>query len=307
MILPLVAELLSRVGRRPAVEVCLDALRRGPGEVGLAGLTDPAKTIVAAFTAASLSRPVVLLVDSNRRAEELLEPLRYFFQAFARRPASRVAFLPSQEVSPWEGRSPHAEISEARASALWRIALGEADIVVAPVEAAIMRLRDRSFYEGLASQLERDQEVPQNEFLDHLTSVGYERRETVESPGQFAVRGGIVDVFSPESIVPVRLEFFGDTLESLREFDPNSQRSLRPLERATLLPLTDYPRHNEILDRFSERSTTGREDEGMPAAFYAGWEFHPALLEEANRACSNSCRTRPCSKMSRKRCAAHWI
>jgi len=101
MILPLVAELLSRVGRRPAVEVCLDALRRGPREVRLAGLTDAAKTIVAAFTAASLSRPVLLLVDSNRRAEELLEPLRYFFQAFARRPASRVAFLPSQEVSPW--------------------------------------------------------------------------------------------------------------------------------------------------------------------------------------------------------------
>ena len=281
MILPLVAELLSRVGRRPAVEVCIDALRRGPGEVRLAGLTDPAKTIIAAFTAASLSRPVVLLVDSNRRAEDLLEPIQYFFQAFARRPASRVVFLPSQEVSPWEGRSPHAEISEARASALWRIASGEADVVIAPVESAIMRLRDRSFLEGLASQLERDQEIPQNEFLNHLTSVGYERRETVESPGQFAVRGGIVDVFSPESNAPVRLEFFGDTLESLREFDPNSQRSLRPLERATLLPLTDYPRRNELLERFRERSATGREDDGVPAGFYPGWEFHPALLEEA--------------------------
>ncbi len=281
MILPLVAELLSRVGRRPAVEVCLDALRRGAGEVRLAGLTDPAKTIIAAFTAASLSRPVLLLLDSNRRAEGLLEPIQYFFQAFARRPASRVVFLPSQEVSPWEGRSPHAEISEARASALWRIALGEADVVVAPVEAAIMRLRDRGFLEGLASQLERDQEIPQNEFLNHLTSVGYERRETVESPGQFAVRGGIVDVFSPESNGPVRLEFFGDTLESLREFDPNSQRSLRPLERATLLPLTDYPRRNELLERFRERSATGREDDGMPAGFYPGWEFHPALLDEA--------------------------
>ncbi|MGA8266804.1 MAG: transcription-repair coupling factor [Candidatus Acidiferrales bacterium] len=274
------AELLGRVGRRPAVEVCLDAVRRGPGEVRLAGLTDPAKTIVAAFAAASLVRPVILLVESNRRAEELLEPIRYFFQAFARKPASRVAFLPSQEVSPWEGRSPHAEISEARASALWRIALGEADIVLAPVEAAIMRLRERSVYEGLASQLEREQEIPQHEFLEHLTSVGYERRETVESPGQFAIRGGIVDVFSPESNAPVRLEFFGDTLESLREFDPNSQRSMRPLERATLLPLTDYPRRNELLERFRERTVTGREDEGMPAAFYPGWEFHPALLEE---------------------------
>jgi transcription-repair coupling factor (superfamily II helicase) len=281
MILPLVAELLSRVGRRPAVEACLDALRRGPGEVRLAGLTDPAKSIVAAFAAASLARPVVILVASNRRAEELLEPVRYFFQAFARRPASRVAQLPAQEVSPYEGRSPHAEISEARASALWRIAAGEADIVIAPVESALLRLRDRSFYESLGSQLARDLDVPQVEFLNHLTSVGYERQEVVEAPGQFTMRGGIVDVFSPESNAPVRLDFFGDTLESLREFDPNTQRSTRPLERVTLLPLTDYPRRSELLDRFRDKQEAGRPDGGQPAGFYPGWEFHPALVEDA--------------------------
>ncbi len=281
MILPLVAELLSRVGRRPAVEACLDALRRGPGEVRLAGLTDPAKSIVAAFTAASLARPVVILVESNRRAEEFLEPVRYFFQAFARKPSSRVAVLPSQEVSPYEGRSPHAEISEARAWALWRIAAGEADIIVAPVESAIVRLRDSGFYQGLASQLARDQDLPQDDFLNHLASVGYERSETVEAPGQFSVRGGIVDVFSPETNAPVRLEFFGDTLESLREFDPNTQRSMRPLERVTLLPLTDYPRLTGLLERFQETPGSGRPDEGLPAGFYPGWEFHPATVEDA--------------------------
>ncbi|MGA8074746.1 MAG: DEAD/DEAH box helicase, partial [Candidatus Acidiferrales bacterium] len=281
MILPLVAELLSRVGRHPAVEASLDDLRRGSGESSLAGLTDPAKGLVTAICAASLVRPVFLVVASNRRGEELLEPIRYFFEAFTRKARSRVAILPAHDVLPYEGRSPHPEISEKRAYALWSLAAGEADIVVAPVSAAMQRMRDSEFYAGLASRLERGLDFPQAGLIAHLVSVGYEKQETVESPGQFALRGGIVDVFSPETAAPVRLEFFGDTLESLREFDANTQRSLRPLERLTLLPLTDYPRRVELLERLQAPGVTGREDEGVPAAFYPGWEFHPALLGDA--------------------------
>ena len=145
----------------------------------------------------------------------------------------------------------------------------------------MQRMRDSEFYAGLASRLERGLDFPQAGLIAHLVSVGYEKQETVESPGQFALRGGIVDVFSPETAAPVRLEFFGDTLESLREFDANTQRSLRPLERLTLLPLTDYPRRVELLERLQAPGVTGREDEGVPAAFYPGWEFHPALLGDA--------------------------
>jgi transcription-repair coupling factor (superfamily II helicase) len=281
MILPLVAELLGRVARHPAVEVSLDDLRRGGGESTLAGLTDPAKALLTAICAASLVRPVLLLVESNRRGEELLDPIRYFFEALTRKPHSRVAFLPAHDVLPYESRSPHAEISEKRAYALSSLAASEVDIVVAPVIAALQRMREAEFYSGLAWHLQRDQDFPQPALITHLASVGYEKQETVESPGQFAVRGGIVDVFSPESPAPVRLEFFGDTLESLREFDANTQRSLRPLERLTLLPLTDYPRRAELLERLQSPSTTGREDEAAPAAFYPGWEFHPALLSDA--------------------------
>jgi len=281
MILPLVAELLSRVGRHPAVEASLDDLRRGGSESSLAGLTDPAKGLVTAICAASLVRPVFLVVASNRRGEELLEPIRYFFEALTRKARSRVAILPAHDVLPYEGRSPHPEISEKRAYALWSLAAGEADIVVVPVSAALQRMRESEFYAGLASQLGRGLDFPQSGLIAHLVSVGYEKQETVESPGQFAVRGGIVDVFSPETVAPVRLEFFGDTLESLREFDANTQRSLRPLERLTLLPLTDYPRRSELLERLQAPGVTGRDDEGVPAAFYPGWEFHPALLGDA--------------------------
>ncbi len=87
---------------------------------------------------------------SNRRGEELLEPIRYFFEALTRKARSRVAMLPAHDVLPYEGRSPHPEISEERAYALWSIAAGEADIVVAPVSAAMQRMRDANFTRALA-------------------------------------------------------------------------------------------------------------------------------------------------------------
>src|SRR6202043_3079189 len=78
------------------------------------------------------------------------------------------------------------------------------------------------------------------DLITHVGSVGYTRTEMVEMPGQFAVRGGIVDVFSPESPRPVRIELLGDTVESVREFDPRTQRSIAPVVRTTLLPLTEW-------------------------------------------------------------------
>ncbi|MFZ0414184.1 MAG: transcription-repair coupling factor, partial [Candidatus Acidiferrales bacterium] len=154
----------------------------------------------------------------------------------------------------------------------------EADVVIAPVNAAVLRLRGAEFYRNLALTLARDEDVPREEFLAHLASVGYEAAETVEMPGQFAVRGGIMDVFPPEAQRPVRLELLGDTLESIRQFDPDTQRSTNSLERITLLPLTDYPRSSEQLERLRELVVAGHAGsaaEGSEPAtgFFPGWEF----------------------------------
>ena len=120
MILPLVSELLARVARRPVVEEAFEALRRTGGEVRLAGLTDSAKALLAPLAFAELGRATVLLVETNQRAEAMLEPVRYFYRAITGKPGRRVAHLPAHEVLPYENRSPHAEISEDRAVALWR-------------------------------------------------------------------------------------------------------------------------------------------------------------------------------------------
>ncbi len=249
MLLPSVSETLASVSRHPALEAAISALRRGVAqkvaqEVAhehLAGLTDTAKALVAAHVAAELRRPVVVIVTSGARAEALAASLEFFYKALAGQEATEVAVFPALDALPWQEVSSHAEILETRAVTLWRYTSGLARVVVAPIAAARMRLADAAAYSAQARTLARDQEVSLEEFVAHLRRVGYESHDMVEMPGQFTIRGGIVDVFPAEAERPVRLELFGDSVESLREFDPNTQRSVRPIERVTLPPLLEQP------------------------------------------------------------------
>src|SRR6202035_4005957 len=118
-----------------------------------------------------------------------------------------------------------------------------------------MRLADAASYAAQARTLARDEEVSIDEFVAHLRRVVYESHDMLEMPGQFTVRGGIVDIFPAEAERPVRLELFGDSVESLREFDPNTQRSVRPIERVTLPPLLEQPANGS---RTPDGNSTGK-------------------------------------------------
>jgi transcription-repair coupling factor (superfamily II helicase) len=239
MIFPVVRERLEPVLSHPSVHGALAELHAGGNHVSLSGLHDVAKALVAAYLTRELRRPAFFVTDSNRRAESLADTLRFFFGIFPG-PAGGIATLPAFDTLPWESQSPHADILERRAATLFRLADGQISLVIAPVVAALWRYQDPVTYLSLARTLTKDAEVPHEELITHLGSVGYTRTEMVELPGQFAVRGGIVDVFSPEAVRPVRIELLGDTVESVREFDPRTQRSISPVGRATLLPLTEW-------------------------------------------------------------------
>jgi transcription-repair coupling factor (superfamily II helicase) len=284
MILPLVSELLSRVARLGVIDDAVESLRRGRSGRSISGLTDSAKALLAPIVCTELGRPTVLLVESPQRAEELVDPVRWFFRALTDRPGRRVAHLPAHDVLPYEGRSPHAEISEARAVSLWRFASGEVDLLIAPIQAALWRLKSREFYQRLALSIARDQSIPYTDLTDYLAGAGYEKRTTCEMPGEYAVRGGIIDIFSPEALQPIRVELLGDTIESIRAFDANTQRSTNPVERATLLPLSEFVLGAETLarQRVAAGSESGREDEGLPAGYYSGWEFREIPREQRN-------------------------
>ena len=239
MILPAVRERLEAVLRHAALDGALGELRTGAKHVSLSGLHDVAKALVAAYLTHELRRPAFFITDSNRRAEVLTETLRFFSSIFPSMTGS-VATLPAFDTLPWSSQSPHADILERRAATLFRLADGQISMVVAPVAAALWRYQDPAAYLYLTRILTKDAEIPHEELLAHLGSVGYTRTEMVELPGQFAVRGGIVDVFSPEAPRPVRIELLGETVESVREFDPRTQRSISPVLRSTLLPLTEW-------------------------------------------------------------------
>jgi transcription-repair coupling factor (superfamily II helicase) len=239
MILPAVRERLDAVLRHPSVEGALGALRDGAQHISLSGLHDVAKALVAAYLTHELRRPAFFITDSNRRAEALAETLRFFASIFPG-VSGGVATLPAFDTLPWESQSPHPDILERRAATLFRLTDGQVSLVIAPVQAALWRFQDATLYLSLARTLTKDAEVPLEEFIAHLAGVGYTRTEMVELPGQFAMRGGIIDVFSAEAPRPVRIELLGDTVESVREFDPRTQRSIAPVQRTTLLPLTEW-------------------------------------------------------------------
>jgi transcription-repair coupling factor (superfamily II helicase) len=239
MILPVVRERFEALLRQPALEGVVSALQGGAKAAGCVGLTDLAKAIAVAYITSQLRRPAFLIVDSNKKAEAIAETLRFCFSIFPGATGG-VAVLPAFDTLPWETRAPHADILERRAATLYRLAARETSLVIAPVASALWRYREGSDYAELTRVLEKDKEVPLQDFLAHLGATGYAKTEMVELPGQFAVRGGIVDIFSPEAPRPVRVELLGDTVESVREFDPRTQRSIAPVNWTTVLPLTEW-------------------------------------------------------------------
>ena len=239
MLSPAVTERLARVARHPAVDDSLERLRRGSIQETIAGLTDPCKALLVAIAASELRRPILWLVDTERRAEELLEPLRFFGRALGGSAAS-AALLPALDELPGRGVGPHPEILETRATTLSRYVSGQVSVIVAPTAATILSFARPDYYQGLSLSLTSDQDVSLEEVVAHLRRVGYLRTELVEMPGQFCARGGILDVFPPEAERPVRIELLGDTVESLREFDPDTQRSTGPVPRVALPPLSEF-------------------------------------------------------------------
>ncbi|MGH9787765.1 MAG: hypothetical protein ACRD4U_03565, partial [Candidatus Acidiferrales bacterium] len=150
MILPFVEQAIRPLEESPNLQAALRALERpAPSEVTLAGLTDTAKLLATALAARALGRPVFFVTASNRRAEALLEPLRFFYGVLTGRPESAVAFLPAHDVSPYRGLSPHPEIAAERAQAVWRLAIGEAELAVVALPAALGRLASREQYAAL--------------------------------------------------------------------------------------------------------------------------------------------------------------
>src|SRR5271156_5679549 len=284
MLLPFVRELFAEVQQLPAFTRAASHLRESAGRVSVTGLSPAAKALIIVLLQRSVERPFVLVVSDNRAAEELLPVLSAFCELTGAADPDSVINLPARDVLPFQNLSPHPEIQEERATALWKIATGRAAIVVSPVTATTILLRSPEYYADLARVLRRGEIFDLEKLLEHLNTVGYSATDVVEMPGQYAARGGILDVYSPEADRPVRVEFFGDEIESMRKFDPASQRSSNPVDEVMLLPLTETPVTEELLGSINAR-LSGKRITGSPevveqavrdsgAGVFPGWEFY---------------------------------
>ena len=284
MLLPFVRELFADVEILPGFVRAASHLKEGTGRIRVSGLTPTAKALLLVLLRRAAERPMILVVSDNRAVDDFVPVLRGFAELTAASDPDGIVSLPARDVLPFQNLSPHPELQEERATALWKIATGRASIVVSPVAAVSIRQRSSDYYSDLARTIRRGESLDVDNLLAHLNTVGYLSSDVVEMPGQYALRGGILDVYSPEAERPVRIEFFGDEAESIRRFDPASQRSSNPVDEALLLPLTETPVNEQLLGaihtRLSGRRVTGNEEiveaavRAAGVTTFPGWEFY---------------------------------
>ncbi len=270
---PAVRELFEGLGRHPAFQELVRRLSREENaHVSFSGLTNSAKALYLVLLWHALERPIVLVVDGNKQAELLTDLVDTFYDLLSdARDTQRPQTIPALDVLPFQNLSPHNEIAEQRAAGLWRLSTRTVPITITPVASALLKTESRDFYRQLALTLRVGDDLPLDDLIQHLNSIGYEKREPVEMVGEYSLRGGILDVFPAQAERPVRVEFFGDTVESMRRFDVETQRSVLQVKEATLLPLLEYPKSAKLFRDLAE--CVDRERLLIPGEEFPGWEF----------------------------------
>ena len=183
-------------------------------------------------------------MPTDADVEQLTSDARFFLSALEgrlgrRRGAAMVVPFPSHEIDPYRGLSPHFDIASARARALHALSTGTARLVIASAAALLPRLSPPSRLKEAGLALRPGDEISPIDLGDRLAAAGYTRQDPTDEPGEFSVRGGVVDFYPAGARQPIRLEFIGDNIESLRTYDPGTQRSIEPIDQAHIVPLQE--------------------------------------------------------------------
>ncbi|ARB71703.1 TPA: transcription-repair coupling factor [Neisseria meningitidis] len=225
----------------------------------------------------------VVLTQDAEQALRLQTAWRFF------RPHDTAVFLPDWETLPYERFSPHQDLVSERLSALWQIKSGAADVLFVPVATAMQKLPPVPFLAGRTFWLKTGQTLDIGRLKSDLTDAGYNHVSHVVAAGEFAVRGGIVDLFPMGSEMPYRIDLFDDEIDSIKTFDTDTQRTISPVSEIRLLPAHEFPTDSEAQKIF--RSRFREEVDGNPndAAVYkavsnghfgAGVEYYLPLFFE---------------------------
>lgn len=262
-----------------AIERLADAVAAGSRVVSVADLTSTAaKAYVISHLRELVEQPLVIVTDSNSE----LEAFRRDIEFHSGVPA---VALPSFETDPYSGASPHAETQEVRALALWQLTRSTPDISVITARSLIARTPLPDEIRTLGADIVRDRDMPPDELIERLVAAGYVREDPIDNFGQFSVRGGIIDIWPPNAADPVRIEFFGDTVDSIRSFDAETQLSTGQLKETAIAPMREFAvtpdglkewamfAEEHFADERFARNLKDRIDFAVEGETFPGWEF----------------------------------
>ncbi len=225
----------------------VDALvASGTSRIRLSGLSGLALAIAIASVCDKPMRRILVVAPDKSRADQLVRELLFAG-------VGNLSAYPSWDSSPFSESSPDAETAGARLKVLKTLSAPGGATVVAPVSALMQKVMPRKVLSSASCRLTAGDDLDRDEFLLRLVRLGYHSASLVEEPGSFAVRGGIVDLFPPDMQRPARIELFGDNIETIRAFDPLSQRSLEPLDELLLLPSREILLAEEVIEAFLPR------------------------------------------------------
>jgi transcription-repair coupling factor (superfamily II helicase) len=229
-------------------------------------------------------------------AQRLMDELVFFA------PGLRCVMFPDWETLPYDTFSPHQDLISERLATLWRIKqrnhAESADVVLVPATTALYRLAPPSFLAGYTFEFKVKQKLDEAQLKAQLTLAGYSHVSQVVSPGEYAVRGGLIDLFPMGSLVPYRVDLFDDEIDSIRTFDPDSQRSLYPVPEVRLLPGREFPMDEAARARFAAAGANCSKATRPKAAFTKTW-----ATAWPRRASSTTCR---CFLKKPPRCSTTW-
>lgn len=274
----------------PEIERLSDVLEAGERVISIGGVTSTsAKAFVLSHLQKQTGREFVVITATNAESDAIINDIRFWRQANAdaavKIPDPEIYSLPAFETDPYSGVSPHAETLERRALALWRMSQKMPSFLALSAKSLITRTISPVSLAKLGASLTCGVVFSPTELIARFARTGFFREDPVSSPGQFSVRGGIVDVWPPDSELPLRIEFFGDSVESIRKFDPESQLSIARLNAVAIAPMRELPASPDDLKDWAslaEKRFSGSQfsrnlaDRTMFAAqgeTFSGWEF----------------------------------
>ncbi len=196
-------------------------------------------------------RTTAIVTADATDAQRLIDEMAFFA------PELRCALFPDWETLPYDSFSPHQDLISERLATLWRIQQRDkdtgADVVLVPATTALYRLAPPSFLAGYTFHFKVKQKLDEAKLRAQLTLAGYQHVSQVVGHGEYAVRGGLIDLFPMGSAVPYRVDLFDDEIDSIRTFDPDSQRSLYPVPEVRLLPGREFPMDDAARAKFRQR------------------------------------------------------